>query len=468
MKRLQDVLRLTQQGGDGLSGDRTEGWWKGNEQTEIDPDACPRCGGAGFLRRNLPLGHPDFGRATPCSCVLQESAAERLTRLRRYSNVGALGRYTFETLSIRSYAVPEHRERYERAVETARSFASHPEGWLVLLGESGAGKTHVAAAIANAAIAGGQPALFMVVPDLLDHLRAAFAPDSETASDSLFELVRNAPLLILDDLGAQSSTPWADEKIYQLINHRFNAALPTVFTVGGRFELLDDRLRSRLGDASLARIVRLELEEATTTDGMDPLSLPLLSEMRFSTFNYRPTGPDLTDQTARHLQQAYAIAHNFALNPSGWLVLAGETGSGKTHLAVAVAHEQRQAGRPQMYVAVPDLLDRLRESTYRTKSSSGPDYFERVRGCAFLVLDDLGFHSDTAWAQEKLFQILNHRYNAKLPTVITVRPSDELPTAIRSRLYDDKVSLFFEINAPDYRNPERPRGLPGRRGRQPR
>jgi len=437
---------------------------------ETGPEApvCPLCRGAGFVRRELPLGHPEFGKAVPCSCAEQESESERVGRLQRYSNLGAMRRYTFAGLSPRAREGTPARERYERAVQAARRFADAPEGWLVLLGESGSGKTHVAAAIANEAIAKGRPALFLTVPDLLDHLRSAFAPDSEEGYDRLFEQVRGAPLLVLDDLGVQSPTPWADEKVYQVINHRFNSALPTVFTVAGRIDALDERLRSRLSDPSLSRMLVLESERGPTAGEPDTLALPLVSEMTFQTFNYRPTGPDLPDQVARKLQHAFNAARNFALNPEGWLVLAGETGSGKTHLAAAVAHQQRAAGRPYLFVAVPDLLDRLRGEVYSDRSRDGADYIDRVRTCPFLVLDDLGVHNDTPWAQEKLFQILNHRYNAKLPTVITIRPSEELPAAVRSRLFDDKVSQFLEIDAPDYRNPERPRNVSVRRNRSPR
>ena len=74
-------------------------------------------------------------------------------------------------------------------------------------------------------------------------------------------------------------------------------------------------------------------------------------------------------------------------------------------------------------------------------------------------------HSATRWSQEKLFQILNYRYNAKLSTVITVgRPLEELPEAWVSRMYDDKVSLIFQIETPDYRGLRRPE--PQRRRRQ--
>jgi len=86
---------------------------------------------------------------------------------------------------------------------------------------------------------------------------------------------------------------------------------------------------------------------------------------------------------------------------------------------------------------------------------------------SFLVLDDLGVHSATPWAQEKLFQILNHRYNAKLPTVVTVGCAlDDLPEAWVSRMYDTKVSMIFEIEAPDYRGRPRKQAPPAQAPRR--
>jgi len=94
-----------------------------------------------------------------------------------------------------------------------------------------------------------------VVPDLLDHLRAAFAPNSSVSLDQRFEEIRSARLLILDDLGTQSATPWAREKIYQLFNYRYNAELPTVITTVNAPGEMDPRLQSRLSDTRLCKIV---------------------------------------------------------------------------------------------------------------------------------------------------------------------------------------------------------------------
>src|SRR3990172_7047914 len=145
-----------------------------------DEHACPHCGGAGFVRRDVPLGHPEFGKALPCSCVQLESREDRLTRLQRYSNLGPLTRLTFDNLISRGRSAdPRDQARFQRCVDDARAFADDPHGWLVMAGASGCGKTHVAAAVANRCLELGRPALFVVVPDLLDHLRAAYRPGSD-------------------------------------------------------------------------------------------------------------------------------------------------------------------------------------------------------------------------------------------------------------------------------------------------
>ena len=57
-------------------------------------------------------------------------------------------------------------------------------------------------------------------------------------------------LLILDDLGTQSATPWAREKLFQIVNFRYNARLPTVITTADEIENIDPRLRARFLDVS--------------------------------------------------------------------------------------------------------------------------------------------------------------------------------------------------------------------------
>jgi DNA replication protein DnaC len=154
----------------------------------------------------------------------------------------------------------EQLRSLKNALEAAKVFAETPRGWLVFEGTYGCGKTHLAAAIANRRAQAGQPPLFVVVPDLLDHLRATFGPDSGTTYDRRFDEVRTTSLLVLDDLGSQSATPWAREKLHQLLNHRYSAQLPTVITVARESvsgHQIDARIVVRMVDPTISHYVSI-------------------------------------------------------------------------------------------------------------------------------------------------------------------------------------------------------------------
>jgi DNA replication protein DnaC len=156
----------------------------------------------------------------------------------------------FDTLGGAGASAPE-QESLDRALHTAEAFAANPEGWLLFNGPRGCGKTHLAVAIAGERLRQGSQVFFAFVPTLLDHLRATFSPDSQVGYDELFEQINSVPLLVLDDLGAESSTAWAEEKLYQIVVHRHEARLPTVITTVSKIEDLEDtksRIASRLVD----------------------------------------------------------------------------------------------------------------------------------------------------------------------------------------------------------------------------
>jgi len=166
-------------------------------------------------------------------------------------------RQTFGNFSLRqNEKIPaQDLKALRKAFEIARDYAEHPRGWLLLTGPYGSGKTHLAAAIGNYQAGLGFPPLMVSVPDLLDHLRATFNPNSAVTLDRRFEEIRTAHLLILDDLGTQSATPWAREKLYQLFNHRYNAQLPMIITTASKAEEIDPRLYSRMQDQRLCTTI---------------------------------------------------------------------------------------------------------------------------------------------------------------------------------------------------------------------
>jgi DNA replication protein DnaC len=419
---------------------------------------CPICKGAGFVRRDLPPNDPMFGRALVCKCTKTKIDEQRQQRLIKLSNLGMLTRFTFETFVFDHQKFSTKRKiSLENAYRTCRGYAEEPEGWLILMGTYGAGKTHLGAAIANYRIAQGKFTLFIVVPDLLDHLRAAYGPRSQVAYDERFNQVRNVPLLILDNLGSQASTPWAEEKLFQLLNHRYNAGLPTVITTNQRLEELDPRIRSRLADPRLAKLLTIEgpdwqaYQIQETSQNLSTLSL--LKHMTFERFDRRLH--NLLPAQHESLEHAYNASYDFSQKPSGWLLLIGDFGIGKTHLAAAIANTQQSEGQEALFIVVPDLLDHLR-STYNPQSTASYDErFEQIRRSPLLVLDDLGSQSATRWAQEKLFQLFNYRYMAQLPTVITLNSLNNIEPRLRERILE-MVEIgqgaFVEMSLPPYRS----------------
>jgi DNA replication protein DnaC len=207
---------------------------------------CPICQGAGWLRVDVPLGHPSFGRLIKCDCIRHAEERQRLSEMRRLSQLDGLETKTFDTFEADT-------SELQRGFTAARDFATSLEGWLVLSGQCGTGKTHLAAAIANQTLTrANQTVMFTVVPDLLDHLRATFDPSRGIDYDDRFSKIRNTFLLVLDDLGTENTTPWAREKLYQIVNHRYNERLPTVITTNQPDSAIDERILSRMLDRGLS------------------------------------------------------------------------------------------------------------------------------------------------------------------------------------------------------------------------
>lgn len=175
------------------------------------------------------------------------------------STLSLLGERRFGSFTLREKENLERDElkKLKSAFQAARKYAEKPQGWLVLQGGYASGKTHLAAAIANYRAGEGVPPLFIMVPDLLDHLRSTFSPDSTVSYDRRFDEVKTSPLLVLDDLGTQSMTPWVKEKLYQLFNYRYIASLPTVITTADTLSEIDPRIRSRMLDRRICRIYAL-------------------------------------------------------------------------------------------------------------------------------------------------------------------------------------------------------------------
>jgi DNA replication protein DnaC len=433
----------------------TEGETPAQQNDLLGDPNCPHCGGLGYLRADVPVGHSDFGRIQTCSCRQGQVSQQIHRRLFSLSNLDQLQHLTFENFELRGrIGLGKYQaDSIELAYNQANQFAKTLQGWLFLQGPYGCGKTHLAAAIANFSVDLGVPTLFLTVPDLLDTLRFSY-DDPESTFESRFEEIRNSSLLILDDFGTQNATSWAQEKLFQIINFRYINQLPLVVTSNLALEEIEGRIRSRLLDPELVTRVEIfapDYRQPLGDSGQpDHSSLDTLHELTFGDFSDR-RGESLPSQELQSLEKAFRAAYKFAETPQGWLVFSGPYASGKTHLAAAIGIYRKELGQPPIFVTSIELLDHLR-ATFNPESMVRFDRrFNDFQTCSLLILDDLGTESMTPWVKERLYQLFSARYNARLATVITTsKRIDEIDERIRSRMLDKRLCKIFGITAPPY------------------
>lgn len=422
-----------------------------------DPN-CPYCGGLGYVRLDVPVGHPDFGKVQICTCRSAEVRHKIYRRLFSLSNLDQLRHLTFENFQPRGRIGlgKLQADSLEFAYNQARQFAQTLDGWLLIQGKYGCGKTHLAAAIANFAVGLGVPTLFITVPDLLDSLRFAY-DDPEATFEQRFEELRNIQLLIMDDFGTQNTTPWAQEKLFQILNYRYTNRLPLVITTNNALPEIDERLRSRLRDPDL--VTRVIIDAPDYRNPIDEFghsdlsALGNLSDLTFGNFSDR-RGEGISAEELRSLDKALKAAHEYAENPQGWLILMGHHGAGKTHLAAAIANYRANMGDPPLFVSVMGFLDHLR-ATFSPNSTVRYDRrFDEAKSARLLILDGLGAHTMTPWAREKIFQLIDYRYTTRMPTVITMAISlEELNASdpgLTSRLLDRRLCKVYAITVPAF------------------
>ncbi|MGB9673519.1 MAG: ATP-binding protein [Anaerolineales bacterium] len=424
-----------------------------------DPN-CPICHGSGYVRLEVPLGHPQFGKIQICECRASQARQDIYDRLYALSHLNELSHMTFENFEPRGRVglYPEEAKSIEIAYEQAKHYSQNLQGWLFFQGGYGCGKTHLAAAIANFAVQIGVPTLFVTVPDLLDNLRSALS-EVEYSFEDQFNEIRQINLLILDDLGTQNATPWAQEKLFQIINYRYINRIPTIVTTNMRLDQIEGRIRSRLEDPELVTKVIItapDYRRPTDMLGMHEFSnFPKLQRCTFAEFDLRKNEGIPTD-LLKDLEEAFHAARKFAEQPRGWIIFTGPSGSGKTHLAAAIHNYRRDMGYPSRYVDVTEMLSALRATFNPSSSETLDERFEDIRRSAFLIMDDLGGQMASPWANERLFQIINFRYLAELPTVITLgKLRDELDPRLITRIDDRRLCQIYPLAVPSYTSIER-------------
>jgi DNA replication protein DnaC len=153
----------------------------------------------------------------------------------------------FETFNV----TPATKQAYEACVSFCDTFTEDSKG-IRLVGSYGCGKTHLTASIIHRLAEQGIGGVFVVVPELLRAIRKGYNSPDEGA-DKLVSLTEDAPLLVLDDLGAEKPSDWVREQLYVIINRRYENMLPTVVTTNFSTQELVDRI----GQRTVSRLIEM-------------------------------------------------------------------------------------------------------------------------------------------------------------------------------------------------------------------
>ncbi|QIN77208.1 cell division protein ZapE [Rubrobacter marinus] len=271
MEPIGDLLPDAGRAMSGSSASRKRGSGHEGSALRLDDQVCPHCGNelAAEFFEFPPALQRKYGKTGewyyhPCTPECEAKNERREWELmRRDARVASLKEKSGLTKRLKRYTLDNFKPYVgasaARAVERAEEFL---RGWednreegrgLYLCGDVGTGKTHLAVAIMTELIRRRRvPSLFVTVPEFLDNLRGAYN-DPGRDIDEWMDAVKNADLLVLDDLGAEKPNAWVRERLFVVVNHRYREALPTIFTsnIGPK------DLAEQLGDRTASRIIAM-------------------------------------------------------------------------------------------------------------------------------------------------------------------------------------------------------------------
>lgn len=190
---------------------------------------------------------------------------KRLEEAERLSDEANLG----ERFKGRTFASFDAR-RDKDAFDACSRYANDPRlmerkrNGLVLYGNYGSGKTHLAAAVSNALIHKGTPVLFGTFITHLENIRQEF---DNAGQRTYLSKMKVTPVLVIDDLGKEKKSEWTRQVLFDVINYRYEHLLPTIITTNLASEDSFDDLANHVEGAVWSRLC--EMCNFVATKGTD-------------------------------------------------------------------------------------------------------------------------------------------------------------------------------------------------------
>lgn len=165
--------------------------------------------------------------------------------------------YRFENFEVNS----SNRNVFQNLKKYSEKLVNEIEKkGLILVGSNGVGKTHLACSIANELMKNGIPVIYGTLINLLAEIRNSYDLDNNASEMEIIKLYKNVELLVIDDLGKEKPSEWGLEKLFTIINSRYENNLPIIITTNYNQNTLIERL-SLNGEIDTAKSIISRLYE---------------------------------------------------------------------------------------------------------------------------------------------------------------------------------------------------------------
>ena len=179
---------------------------------------CPICDGTGWKI----VERAGLSGAEACACAV----AARPVALRQAAAIPP----NYERVTLENFQIPQDNPIAKSGLGTVimqvrsylREFPAMDRPGLLLAGDTGTGKTHLAVAVLKALIERGHEGLFFDYQDLLNRIRSGYNAASGSSDREVYRSALDTEVLLLDDLGSHRVTDWVEDTVTAIVTHRCN------------------------------------------------------------------------------------------------------------------------------------------------------------------------------------------------------------------------------------------------------